>query len=185
MTNAALVLILFLFCLAVIYGAICDAKTFTIPNRVSYGLVGLFAAYALLLTLTRPTLPHLDGGFHLLEDVPILWNIFYGFVVFVFFIVFWKLRWVGGGDVKFVSAISLFMGLENIALFGILLSVLSVGFLLAIKLLELFAPLLWHENVPSVVRRFLLQFGGKVIPYGVPAAIAALVLMPKVFTQVS
>ena len=49
MYHAALTIFFFLFCLGVIYGAICDARTYTIPNRVPYGLAGLFAVYAALV----------------------------------------------------------------------------------------------------------------------------------------
>ena len=101
MIHFAITAILFLFCLAVIYGAICDVRTYTIPNRVSYGLVGLFAVFALLVWLNTPDLYHM--GFYI---PPILLNVAYGFAVFIFFLVFWKWGWVGGGDVKFVSAVS-------------------------------------------------------------------------------
>lgn len=170
---------LFLFCLAVIYGAICDVRTSTIPNRVSYGLVGLFAVFATLVWLNTPYMPHL--GFHV---PPIVFNAVYSLAVFIFFLVFWQLRWVGGGDVKFVSAISLFMGLENVLLFVILLALISVAFVVLLKVLQILSPLFWDNRLPEFVRRMLLKTEGKAIPYGLPAAMAALIVMPNVVAKV-
>lgn len=179
MIQAALTFTYFLFCLAVIYGAICDVRTYTIPNRVSYGLVGLFAVFATLVWLNTPYMPRI--GFHV---PPILFNVIYGFVVFIFFAVFWKLRWVGGGDVKFVSAISLFMGLEHVLLFVILLSVFSVIFVMVLKFLQIMNPLFLGGSLPEFIKKMLLKAEEKAIPYGLPAALAAMVVMPNVMAQV-
>ena len=177
--HLALMVTLFLFCLAVIYGAICDVRTYTIPNGVSYGLVGLFAVFAALVWLNTPYMPHM--GFYV---PPIVFNVAYGLAVFIFFLVFWKLRWVGGGDVKFVSAISLFMGLDNVLLFVILLSLIALAFVLVLKTLQILSPLFWDNRLPEFVRRMLLKADQKAIPYGLPAAIAALIVIPNVIAKV-
>jgi len=179
MIQFALTFTFFLFCLAVIYGAICDVRTYSIPNRVSYGLVGLFVVFATLVWLNTPYMPHI--GFYV---PPILFNVIYGFVVFIFFIVFWKLGWVGGGDVKFVSAISLFMGLEYILLFVILLSLFSLVFVLMLKFLQYWNPLILGGTWPEFVKRMLRKAEEKAIPYGLPAAISALIVMPYVMAKV-
>ena len=177
--HFALMVTLFLFCLAVIYGAICDVRTYTIPNGVSYGLVGLFVVFATLVWLNTPYMPHM--GFYV---PPIVFNVAYGFAVFIFFLVFWKLRWVGGGDVKFVSAISLFMGIEVVALFVILLALFSVILVVVLKVLQILSPLFWDNRLPGFVRKMLLKAEGNAIPYGLPAAIAALIAMPNVMAKV-
>ena len=178
MIQFALTFTYFLFCLAVIYGAICDVRTYSIPNRVSYGLVGLFVVFATLVWLNTPYMPHI--GFHV---PPILFNVIYGFVVFIFFTVFWKLRWVGGGDVKFVSAISLFMGLEHVLYFVILMSLLSVAFLMALKIALFWNPYFQGGKWPEFLKQMLRKMEHNAIPYGLPAAIAALIVMPSVMAR--
>ena len=179
MIHLALTFTLFVFCLAVIYGAICDVRTYTIPNRVSYGLVGLFVVYAVLVWLNTPYFPHI--GFHI---PPIVFNVIYGFVVFVFFIVFWKLGWVGGGDVKFVSAISLFMGLDDVLAFVILLSVISILMLFILKALPVISVILWNGRLPLFINNMISKLEQRAIPYGLPAAIAALIVIPVVFAKI-
>src|SRR5207247_9399365 len=92
--QTALTATLFLFSLAVIYGALSDVRSYTIPNRVSYGLALLFLVYAALKWPELLLLVHLGIGL----------------LVFVICLVFWQMRWMGGGDVKFVAAIPMWMG---------------------------------------------------------------------------
>src|SRR5262245_5472450 len=99
--QAAVTAALFLFSLAVIYGALSDIRSYTIPNRVSYGLALLFLVYAALKW----------------PDLPLLLHLGIGLFVFVTCLIFWQLRWMGGGDVKFVAAISLWMGPQRILIF--------------------------------------------------------------------
>ena len=184
MVHFALTITLFLFCLAVIYGAACDLQTFTIPNRVSYGLVGLFVVYAFLIWLntTEVYFPQLHKGeFHI---PPIAFNIFYGLVVFVFFVVFWRLGWVGGGDVKFVSAISLFMGLEHVLIFVILMSLISLLMVFILKSLPKLSLLYLRLPLPVVILNLITKVEQHTIPYGLPAAIAALIVIPSVIASV-
>jgi prepilin peptidase CpaA len=177
--HLALTATFFLFCLAVIYGAICDVRTYTIPNRVPYGLAGLFVVFATLVWLNTPYMPHI--GFHM---PPILFNVAYGFAVFVFFVVFWKLGWVGGGDAKFVSAISLFMGREHVLPFVILLTIFSLVFFMVLKFLQIMNPLFLGDKLPEFVKNMLLKAEERAIPYGLPAAMSALIMMPNVMAKV-
>ena len=179
MIHFAITAILFLFCLAVIYGAICDVRTYTIPNRVSYGLIGLFAVFALLVWLNTPELYHM--GFYI---PPILFNVAYGFAVFIFFLVFWKWGWVGGGDVKFVSAVSLFMGVEDVVIFVILMSIIAIAMVAVLKALPVLSPFLWKKGMPPFLRNMVLKVEQRAIPYGLPAAMAALIVIPDVMSRV-
>jgi prepilin peptidase CpaA len=124
-------------------------------------------------------MPHI--GFYV---TPIVFNVAYGFAVFLFFIVFWKLGWVGGGDVKFVSAISLFMGLEHVLLFVILLSIFSLVFVMVLKFLQIMNPLFLDGKLPEFVKKMLLKAEERAIPYGLPAAMSALIMMPNVMAKV-
>ena len=178
--HLLLLAIFFLFCLNVIYGAICDIRTFTIPNRVSYGLVGLFLLFAPFVWFNTPSVIHM--GFYV---TPILMNVAFGLVVFIFFTVFWKLGWVGGGDVKFVSAISLFMGIEFVTPFIVVIAVLSVIMVAAIKALQIWNPYFLNQKLPGLAKRLLMMAEQNAIPYGVPAAISALVFMPAVIARLN
>lgn len=183
MVHLALTITLFLFCLAVIYGAACDVQTFTIPNHVSYGLIGLFVIYGFLLWLNPPEvyLPPLHRGeFHL---PPIAFNVFYGLVVFAFFFVFWRWGWVGGGDVKFVSAISLFMGLDHVLIFVILMSVISLLMVFILKTLPDLSLRYLKRPLPRILLNLIAKIEQHTIPYGLPAAIAALAVIPSVMAR--
>ena len=182
--HSALTITLFLFCLAVVYGAVCDVQTFTIPNRVSYGLVGLFVIFAILVWLNPHEIyfPQLhEGGFHI---PPILMNVFYGLAVFIFFFVFWQLGWVGGGDVKFVSAISLFMGLDHVLLFVILMSAISLVMVFVLKSLPNIYLQIIKRSPPAIILNLISKVEQRKIPYGLPAAIAALILIPSVVASI-
>lgn len=178
MYHLALTVIFFMFCVAVIYGAICDIAQYTIPNRVSYGLLGLFAVYGTLVYVNMPTMPHM--GFYI---TPMLWNVGYGLAAFIFFFIFWRLRWLGGGDVKFVSAICFWMGLRYILIYIALLGLLSVLYVFFITRLLNWNPYFQQSRLPALVKRALQKAEEKVVPYGVPAAIAAIAVAPYVFKQ--
>ncbi len=179
MIHLAYSVVFFLFCLAVIYGAICDIKTYTIPNTVSYGLIIIFGFYAALVWFNTPSMPHL--GFYI---TPILSNVAYGLVVFIFFVVFWKLRWVGGGDVKFISAVSLFMGLDDVLAFVVLLSLIAVLMLFILKSIIFWNPYFRAGKLPKFIKTMLEKIEEKAIPYGLPAALAALIVLPDVMSKV-
>jgi prepilin peptidase CpaA len=159
--QLVLAAVLFLFCLAVIHGAITDMTTYTIPNWIPYGLVPLFAIYAALEWNRTPVLLHAGIGL----------------LVFVICIVFWKLRWVGGGDVKFVAAISLWMGPDKILVFLILLSLGSAGFVSFLRVMRDWNPYFQGSKWPAVLKRMMQKAEEHAIPYGLPAAIAALAAM--------
>ena len=184
MFHVALTITLFLFCLAVVYGAACDVQTYTIPNRVSYGLIGLFVIYAFLVWLnpTEIYFPQLHKGeFHF---PPIAFNVLYGLAVFAFFFVFWRIGWVGGGDVKFVSAISFFMGFDDVLPFVVLMSVISLLMVFILKTIPLINMQLGNRPLPKALAKMIDKINERQIPYGLPAAMAALALIPDVMARV-
>ena len=156
--QTALTATLFLFSLAVIYGALSDIRSYTIPNRVSYGLALLFLVYAVLKWPELTLLLHLGIGL----------------LVFVICLVFWQLRWMGGGDVKFVAAISLWMGPGRILLFMILLSLLSAAFVTLLRLTRTWNPYFQGSRWPGWVKQMVQKAEENAVPYGLPAGIAAL-----------
>lgn len=157
----ALTVILFLFCLGVIYGAICDLTRFIIPNRVSYGLVALFVPFAVI-------------GW---SQIPVVQHVLLGVIVLAICMVFWKLRWIGGGDVKFLAAISLWMGPEGLLPFMLLLTVISAAFIFILRLARARNDLVQASNWPTMVKHVVQKAEQNVIPYGFPAALAALAVM--------
>jgi prepilin peptidase CpaA len=149
----------FVFILAVIYGALSDLTRYKIPNLVSYGLVLLFIPYAALTWNTLPILMHI-GIFAL---------------VFMMCIVFWQLKWMGGGDVKFMAALSLWMGPDRILIFLVLLCGLSSLFVVVLRFLIQSNDYYQAGNYPAVFKRVLQKASEKAIPYGLPSGIAALI----------
>jgi prepilin peptidase CpaA len=112
MQQAALIAVGLVFCAAVIYAAIADLTTFTIPNWVSGTLVLGFGAYALVRW----------------NDIPVIFHLVLGAATFMICVVFWKLGWLGGGDVKFLGAASLWMGPHNIVPFMLVLALAGAAF---------------------------------------------------------
>ena len=159
MVEAALLVI---FPMLVAFGGASDLLTMTIQNRVSMLLVAGFALVAI-----GTGMPMSDWGMHLLGFLPVF---AVGFAFFAF-------GWMGGGDVKFVSAISLWIGFTpELGQFMILVSlygaVLTLG-ILSMRQMVGFPPVLarqeWFER---------LHDSESGIPYGIAIAVAGLQVYP-------
>ena len=161
--------ILFLFCLGVIHGAICDITTFTIPNRVSYGLAALFVPFAAL-------------G---LDRTAVLLHAGLGLFVLLICLGFWKLKWLGGGDVKFLAAVSLWMGPQGILPFMLLLTAISACLVWLLRFARQRNPIVQASGWPAVVKQMVQKAEENAIPYGLPTAIAALAVMLEKFVDVA
>jgi prepilin peptidase CpaA len=153
--------ILFLFVLAVIYGAISDVASYTIPNRVSYGIALLFIPYAILAW----------------DHIPVLLHAGLGLFVTALCIVFWKLRWFGGGDAKFVGALSFWMGPSHILVFTVLLVLTSIALIAILRLARRWNVVVQAGPWPGFVKHMLRKAEENAIPYGLPAAAAALITL--------
>jgi prepilin peptidase CpaA len=169
---------LFLFSVLIIYGALSDLSTFKIPNWVSYGLIILFAVYAFMVWLNTPFTPSLSFR------LP-FWavNLIIGLVVFIMSVIFWKFRFIGGGDVKFLTATSLWMGPQRIVIFLILLTGLAVVFVLFLKFLHLWNPYFQMLKIPKFFKRAIEKAQTNELPYGFPIGLAALILIPGMFAS--
>lgn len=164
MTEAAHYLsiaLISLFVLAVVFGAISDVTSFTIPNRVSYGILLLFVIYAALNW----------------QHIPVLAHVGLGVFVTALCIVFWKLRWFGGGDAKFVGAIAFWMGPEKILIFAVLLSLISILLLAVLRFVQQWNDYLQASAWPKVAKNLVQKAMENAIPYGLPAAMAALIAL--------
>ncbi len=141
----------------VILAALGDVKSMTIPNWLSLALVGLFVPVALILGLS-PTLI----GAHLLAGV----------LALLAGMVFFALRWLGGGDAKLMAAVVVWMGAMASIPFVIWTAIAGGVFSLLLILGRSHAPIL--SGVGPEFSRRLFQPRGD-IPYGVAICIGALI----------
>lgn len=148
------------FPVVVTVAACYDLLTMQIPNRFPAALVIVFLALALMTGLSLTTI-----GIHFLAGLGVLVGTF---ALFAF-------GFLGGGDAKLASAITLWLGIEQ-ALPFLVLTALFGGVLSIVVLVFRSVPL------PG----FLLGWGpafrlhekGAGVPYGVALAAAALVVFP-------
>ncbi len=149
----------FAFSLAVIYGALTDLTSYRIPNVVPYGLVALFAVYVAFAWNALPVLHHVGIGVF----------------VFIMCVIFWQLKWLGGGDVKFLGAAALWMGPTKILPFLILLSLSAAVFVGILKFLLTWNPYFQGGSYPKFFKQLLNKTSERKVPYGLPIGLAALV----------
>jgi prepilin peptidase CpaA len=152
----------YVFCLC--YAIISDFTKLLIPNWIPALLVTAFALFALIYLTSNGVLGHL----------------FLAGVVFCLGFAFFAAGWIGGGDVKLLTAITLWMGSE--AAFGFVLVMAMLGSALALGLLAIkkysnvfryWAPRNW-----LVGRLVDLAESGR-CPYGVAIGVAGLVPTTK------
>jgi prepilin peptidase CpaA len=152
--------ILTVFPFAVIYAASMDLLSMTIPNRINLFLVYAFLALAPFANLS-------------LEQFA--WHIAAAVVVFIPTFALFALRILGGGDVKLVSAIALWIGWSELHIYLVAASicggVLTIA-LLAFRSLPL--PLLLAQQ------RWILNLHKPAgdLPYGIALAAGALLVYP-------
>lgn len=139
--------------------AVYDAATLTIPNWISGVLVVLFPVVAICSGSEFTSVGlHLAIGFAALLA---------GMVLFAF-------NFIGGGDAKFFAAVSLFVGLPQLA--DYLLMVTLTGAAIALIIIGARQVALFGVSMD-----WFLKFtrGGSVIPYGIAIAAGALVVLPQ------
>lgn len=158
MTSLISVAATSIVCFALTYGALCDMTRFRIPNAVSYGLALLFAAAAPFL----------------LEMGDMARSILVFVVIFGSSIVFWKLRWLGGGDVKFLSSTSLWVGADLAAPFLILLVLYSAALVAVLRFARRWNDYIQASQWPVFAKVMVEKAKGNVVPYGLPIALAGL-----------
>lgn len=155
-----------LYALCICYAMWTDLTRLLIPNAVSIVLLALFVPFAAFT----------------LEAVPVLYHVGIALAVFVVTLVFHALGWMGAGDVKFMTATSVWMGPDLIS--GFVLSMGLLGALMAVFILmtRRYADL-WRGvaiRVPPLA--FMIELAEKRrVPYGVPIGGAALLHAPKIF----
>lgn len=152
-----------------IFAALSDLFTMTIPNRVSLVLVFFYFALAAYLPLSWHTVAtHLSCGLAVLALT---------FILFQF-------GWVGGGDAKLASATALWLGWEDLLDYGMLASIAGGALTLIILMIR------WRD-LPSRLLSvgFIARLAEKTngVPYGIALALAGLMIYPQtgVWTRLS
>ena len=135
--------------------AATDVRRFRIPNAIPIAVASVFALRVVTLGLWDLAIPALLLGAAVLSV---------GFLLFA-------LRWLGGGDVKLITALSLWAGPDNFFLivYTIALSggLMALGLLVSLTLLAVSAKVAGKERQGSLIR-------GRRIPYGVAIAAGAI-----------
>jgi len=153
------VLLIFPFCL--IFAGVTDALSFTISNKISLILI---AGFALLVPFSGMELAEI--GSHVLV----------GFCTLLVGIILFARGYIGGGDVKIIAACALWLGVEHIASF-----LLIMGFFGG--LLSLLVLYVRGTPLPSMLRgqKWLvnMQTGEAAVPYGIAIGLAGLSIYPQ------
>jgi len=144
----------------VIFAAVRDATSFTIPNWISLAIVAAFLPAAALLHLPLLT---------------VLGALGVGFAFLVAGMGMFALRWIGGGDAKLFAACGLWLGWPAAPAFLVWTAV--AGGVLALALLS---GRKWAGYYPGARPQWITRLvtpGGD-IPYGLAIAAGALAAFP-------
>ena len=153
-------LALLVFPLLMIFAALADLFTMTIPNRVSLVLI---AAYLLLALYLR--LPFATVGLHVSCGLAML------ALTFTMF----QMGWIGGGDAKLAAATALWVGWPALFEYGLAASLIGGALTIAILALR-------HYDLPEkllsvgFIAKLAEKNGG--VPYGIALALAGLMIYP-------
>jgi len=161
MSTVTAVIPAFVFPALVIFAAVRDVTTFTIPNWISIAATAAFFPAALILHLPL---------------LAILAAVGVGFGFLVAGMVMFALRWIGGGDAKLFAACGLWLGWPATAPFLVWTAV--AGGVLALALLSGRKWSGYYRGVrPQWITRLVTPGGD--IPYGVAIAAGALAAFPS------
>lgn len=149
------------FPLVMIFAALADLFTMTIPNRLSLALMGAYFLMAIYLRIPLETMAlHVSCGAAMLLLT---------FVMFHF-------GWIGGGDAKLAAATSLWLGWGLLFDYGLTASI--AGGVLTVIIIALQRHDLPEKMLKLKFLARLSQKGGGV-PYGIALALAGLVIYPE------
>ena len=153
--------ILLIFPIAMLYAAVMDLLTMTIPNRISLALVVGFFAAAVLGGM---------GWREIAEHAGI------GFAVLVVAIMMFSQGWIGGGDAKLLAAGSLWFGIAHVFDYVVLVTLFGGLLTLVIVSYRSFIPPVLIAGRDWAERLHDKQHG---VPYGIALAAAGLWIYPN------
>ncbi|MEP3232866.1 MAG: prepilin peptidase [Hyphomicrobiales bacterium] len=154
-------IVLILFSALMLYVTYSDLTSYTLPNFISILLV---VGFCLVMLIIQPPLAAFG------------WHVGVGAILFVVGFVLFATGLFGGGDVKVIAALGLWLGPSNVLPFITMMAIL--GGVLALALLifrKIKIPQNWLKN--SAIAGLHSKEEG--IPYGVAIAFAALIEFPK------
>lgn len=138
-----------------------DFFSLRIPNWLTAALAAAFLPVALIFGHHVEWLSHLGAGL----------------VVFAVAAILFALRVMGGGDVKLLAAVAVWMGLRQLLPFLVLTVMIGGGFALLLLLLR--GPMARLAFL-AVLRRLPAFAESKVrLPYGIPIAAAGILMAPS------
>ncbi|MBA4782482.1 MAG: prepilin peptidase [Rhizobiales bacterium] len=149
------------FALLMLYAAVSDLGSYTLPNHIS---VILIVGFLCVMALIQPPLSVFAWHFGVALLVFAV-----GFALFAFGI-------LGGGDVKVVSALALWLGPNDFLNFFTLMAIFGgilALFLLIFRRLPVSEKWLKNNAIKGLHDR------NEGIPYGVAIAAAMLIILPK------
>ena len=152
---------LLLFPSLMAFAASSDLLTMTISNRISLALASGF------LILATPC------GF---TSQAVLWHMLAGLGVLAAGLALFARGLVGGGDAKLAAVAALWLGLERLADFALLSSLLGGVITLAILAFRRMPLPTWLADKVQAMRLHQPDGG---VPYGIALAAAALVIYPS------
>ena len=161
MNLAILAVFIFAICLA----ALEDMRILKIPNWSSAIVAAAFVPYYLLHSWLFPI------GTHLIIAA----------AIFLITVTFWKLKLIGGGDVKLLTAVGLWLGPDLALSFMIVMTLSSAVIGIVLLLVRKWSSVLYAATAPRpMLRIWAIAETGK-CPYALPIAIAALTTVPQRF----
>lgn len=149
------------FSAAMIFAALRDLTTMTIPNWLTLALSACFFLSALYIGM-----PLREIGLHASA----------GFALLLVGMGFFGMGWIGGGDAKFVAAASLWVGWADALPYLILATMLGGGLTLLI---------LFYRSLPLPALFYRQEWLARLhdrkegVPYGIALAAAGLLVFPQ------
>ncbi|MBV8508724.1 MAG: prepilin peptidase [Xanthobacteraceae bacterium] len=152
---------LFLFPSLMAFAASSDLLTMTISNRISLALALGFLILATACGFTPQA---------------VLWHMLAGLGVLAAGLALFARRLIGGGDAKLAAVAALWLGLDRLADFALLSSLLGGAVTLAILAFRRMPLPTW---LADQVQALTLHQPDGGVPYGIALAAAALVIYPS------
>lgn len=160
------VILAIIYIFIISYAIISDYRTLIIPNWCSIVLIIEFLLFSILfLTMDE-----------------FAWHLLAGAIVFVLGIGFYAFGWLGGGDVKLLTAVIFWAGPTNGLIF--VLAMAAIGFVMAVGLIILRRVLIFFPNLfpnSELLRRPVAWVEEGAFPYGIAIGAAALIIGPAIF----
>ncbi len=146
--------------LAMAYAVFCDFRTLHIPNWISVALALAFLPAALIGGIGLSTIAAHYGT---------------AFLIFIAAAIFFVRGFLGGGDVKLLTAAVVWFGWDELAVYLLVTALIGGALALIVLFLRNFPAAPFLGSLPGLQNCLA---GGKEIPYGVAIGLAAIILFP-------